>query len=92
MDACVAAFRGRLRFALDRFEILNEPTGTYSIFDRYTELPVTVQGRILIGLCRHEVPLALLRAMEDDDAGCRRSPRWAAVDRTNINETTCKRE
>lgn len=69
MDACVAAFRGRLRFALNRFEILNEPTGTYSIFDRYTELPVTVQGRILIGLCRHEVPLALLRAMEDDDSG-----------------------
>ncbi|RWF51247.1 MAG: hypothetical protein EOS46_00925 [Mesorhizobium sp.] len=52
-----------------RFEILNEPTGTYSIFDRSTELPVTVGGRPFIGLYRHEVPLALLAAMEPDDSG-----------------------
>ncbi|TPM30887.1 hypothetical protein [Mesorhizobium sp. B2-3-4] len=54
---------------MDRFEILNEPTGTYSIFDRFTELPVTVGGRTLIGLYRHEVPLALLAAMEHGDSG-----------------------
>ncbi|MEI9412363.1 hypothetical protein [Mesorhizobium salmacidum] len=54
---------------LERFEILYEPTGTFSIFDRYTELPVAVEGRALIGLCRHEVPLALLAAMEPDDSG-----------------------
>lgn len=51
---------------MDHFEILNEPTGTYSIFDRSTELPATVGGRTLIGLSRHEVPLALLAAMEAD--------------------------
>ncbi|KRB23260.1 MULTISPECIES: hypothetical protein [Mesorhizobium] len=49
---------------MDRFEILNEPTGTYSIFDRFTELPATVGGRTFIGLYRHEVPLALLAAMD----------------------------
>ncbi|MBZ9672780.1 hypothetical protein [Mesorhizobium sp. ES1-3] len=54
---------------MERFEILYEPTGAYSIFDRYTELPVTVEGRSLIGLHRHEVPLALLASMEPDDSG-----------------------
>ncbi|WP_149903287.1 hypothetical protein [Mesorhizobium sp. SARCC-RB16n] len=54
---------------MDRFEILYEPTGTYSIFDRYTELPVTVEGRTLIGLHRHEVPLALLAAAMEPDSG-----------------------
>ncbi|MBZ9996146.1 hypothetical protein [Mesorhizobium sp. BH1-1-4] len=54
---------------MDRFEILHEPTGTYSIFERSTELPVTVEGRTFIGLYRHEVPLALLAAMEPDDSG-----------------------
>jgi len=49
---------------LDRFEILNEPTGTYSIFDRFTELPATAGGKTFIGLYRHEVPLALLAVME----------------------------
>ncbi|MGX7873998.1 hypothetical protein ACVDG5_015675 [Mesorhizobium sp. ORM6] len=54
---------------MDRFEILNEPTGTYSIFDRSTELPVTEEGRIFIGLNRHEVPLALLAAIETVRSG-----------------------
>ncbi|UVK51383.1 hypothetical protein DBIPINDM_004647 [Mesorhizobium sp. AR02] len=49
---------------MDRFEILNGPTGTYSIFD--TELPAMVGGRTFIGLYRHEVPLALLAVMEAD--------------------------
>ncbi|UVK46498.1 hypothetical protein BPNPMPFG_002156 [Mesorhizobium sp. AR07] len=48
---------------MDRFEILKEPTGTYSIFDTSTELPVTTEGKTLIGLYRHEVPLALLAAL-----------------------------
>jgi len=48
---------------LDDFEILNEPTGTFSIFDRSTELPVTVDGKTFTGLKRHEVPLALLAAI-----------------------------
>jgi len=49
---------------LHRFEILKEPTGTYSIFDTSTELPVTIEGRTFIGLCRHEVPLVLLAAIK----------------------------
>jgi hypothetical protein len=49
---------------LDRFEILKEPTGTYSIFDTSTELPVMIEDRTFIGLYRHEVPLALLAAIE----------------------------
>jgi hypothetical protein len=49
---------------LDRFEILNEPTGTYSMFDKSTELPATVGSRTFIGLYRHEVQLALLAIME----------------------------
>ncbi len=52
------------RFALHSFEILLEPTGTYSIFDTSTELPTIVQDKILIGLSRHEVPLALIAVME----------------------------
>jgi hypothetical protein len=48
---------------MDRFEILEEPTGTFSIFDTLTELPVTVEGGACIGLYRHEVPLALLAAI-----------------------------
>lgn len=48
---------------MERFEILEEPTGTFSIFDTLTELPVTVQGGACIGLYRHEVPLALLAAI-----------------------------
>ena len=55
---------GTERLASDRFEILNEPTGTYSIFDSSAELPVTGQHKTLIGLSRHEVPLALLAVME----------------------------
>ena len=54
-------FLGEMRFALDRSETLNEPTGTYSIFDTSTELPATVQD---IGLSRHEVPLTQLLVME----------------------------
>lgn len=49
---------------MHRFEILKEPTGTYSIFDASTELPVTIEDKTFIGLCRHEVPLALLAAIE----------------------------
>ncbi|BCG71781.1 hypothetical protein MesoLj113a_29390 [Mesorhizobium sp. 113-1-2] len=49
---------------MNRFEISNEPTGTYSIFDTSTELPVAAQDKTLIGLSRHEVPLALLAVME----------------------------
>ncbi|MER9296614.1 hypothetical protein NKI38_08960 [Mesorhizobium sp. M0621] len=30
---------------MERFEILEEPTGTFSIFDTFTELPVTVESR-----------------------------------------------
>jgi hypothetical protein len=56
---------------LDRFEILNEPTGTYSIFDRFTELPATVGGKTFIGLYRHEVPLALLAVMDAFRPGAR---------------------
>lgn len=52
-----------MRLQLDRFEILNEPTGTYSIFDKSTELPATADGTTCIGLQRHEVPLALLAIM-----------------------------
>jgi hypothetical protein len=48
---------------LDRFEILNEPTGMYYIFDKSTELPATADGTTCIGLQRHEVPLALLAIM-----------------------------
>jgi hypothetical protein len=48
---------------MDRFEILEEPTGTFSIFDTLTELPVTVEGGACIGLYPHEVPLALLAAI-----------------------------
>ncbi|WP_027062676.1 hypothetical protein [Mesorhizobium loti] len=49
---------------MDRFEILNEPPGMYSIFD--TELPAMAGGGPLIGLHRHEVPLARFAAMEAD--------------------------
>jgi hypothetical protein len=56
--------RGNTRFALDRFEILNEPSGTYSIFD--TELSAMVAGRTFIGRYRYQAPLALLAAMEAD--------------------------
>lgn len=49
---------------MERFEILEEPTGTFSIFDTFTELPATVEGGACIGLYRHEVPLALLAAIE----------------------------
>jgi hypothetical protein len=48
---------------MDRFEILEEPIGTFSIFDTLTELPVMVEGGACIGLYRHEVPLALLAAI-----------------------------
>ncbi|TIT64836.1 MAG: hypothetical protein E5W90_20835 [Mesorhizobium sp.] len=76
-----------------RFEILNEPTGTYSIFDRSTELPVTVGGRAFIGLYRHEVPLALLAAMEPDDSGMPSlSPLSGCRSCRMIDKTTCKRE
>lgn len=47
---------------MDRFEILNEPSGTYSIFD--TELPAMLGGRTFIGGYRYQVPLVLLAAME----------------------------
>lgn len=57
-------FPGEERFALDCFEILNEPTGTNSIFDISTELPAAVESRAFIGLHRHEVPLALAAIME----------------------------
>ena len=56
-------YRGQ-GLGMDRFEILKEPTGTYSIFDTSTELPVTIEDKTFIGLCRHEVPLALLAAIE----------------------------
>ncbi|QPC91723.1 hypothetical protein [Mesorhizobium sp. INR15] len=45
---------------MDRFEILEEPTGKFSIFDTLTGLPVTVEGQTFIGMYRHQVPLALL--------------------------------
>ncbi|QKD02506.1 hypothetical protein EB235_14175 [Mesorhizobium loti R88b] len=47
---------------MDRFEILNEPPGIYSIFD--TEMPAMAGGGTLIGLYRHEVPLARFAATE----------------------------
>jgi len=54
---------------LHRFEILKEPTGACSIFDASTELPVTIEDKTFIGLCRHEVPLALLAAIEINQIG-----------------------
>lgn len=52
-----------------RFEILEEPTGTFSIFDTITELPVMVEGDACIGLYRHKVPPALPAAIETVQSG-----------------------
>ncbi|WP_027160892.1 hypothetical protein [Mesorhizobium sp. WSM1293] len=54
---------------MGRFEIVEEPTGTFSIFDTVTELPATAKGGVCIGLYRHEVPLALLAAVETVQPG-----------------------
>ena len=64
----VATFVQR-RFRVGRFEIVEEPTGTFSIFDTVTELPATAKGGVCIGLYRHEVPLALLAAVETVQPG-----------------------
>ncbi|MBZ9799377.1 hypothetical protein [Mesorhizobium sp. ES1-4] len=78
---------------MDRFEILNEPTGTYSIFDRDTDLPVMVEGRAFIGLRRHEVPLALLAAIEPDHSGMSLAGvNHPNVGHPNISDATCNRE
>jgi hypothetical protein len=63
-SALVATFVQGEICGMERFEILEEPTGTFSIFDTFTELPATVEGGACIGLYRHEVPLALLAAIE----------------------------
>ena len=63
VSALVATFVQGGDLGMERFEILEEPTGTFSIFDTFTELPATVEGGACIGLYRHEVPLALLAAI-----------------------------
>ena len=63
-SALIAAFVQGKIWGMERFEILDEPTGTFSIFDTFTELRATVEGGACIGLYRHEVPLALLAAIE----------------------------
>ncbi|WP_170136674.1 hypothetical protein [Mesorhizobium loti] len=68
-SAFVAAFVQGEVLGMERFEILEEPTGTFSIFDTFTELPATVEGGACIGLYRHEVPLALLAAIETVQPG-----------------------
>ncbi|MER8410297.1 MULTISPECIES: hypothetical protein [unclassified Mesorhizobium] len=54
---------------MGRFEIVEEPTGTFSTFDTITELPAAVEGGACIGLYRHKVPLALLAAVETVQPG-----------------------
>lgn len=34
----------------ERLELLQEPTGTWAVFDEDSGLPVVVDGRLLIGL------------------------------------------
>jgi hypothetical protein len=63
-SALIATFVQGEILGMERFEILEEPIGTFSIFDTFTELPATVEGGVCIGLYRHEVPLALLAAIE----------------------------
>lgn len=48
--------------AVDRFEAVEEPTGTFAIFDTLTGVPVTVGETTFIGLECHEVEAALAMA------------------------------
>jgi hypothetical protein len=52
-----------------RLEILEEPTGTFSIFDAITGLPAMVEEGACTGLYRHEVPQELLAAVETVQPG-----------------------
>lgn len=47
---------------VDRFEVVEEPTGTFAIFDTLKGMPATVGETILIGLEYHEVEAALAMA------------------------------
>ena len=80
---------------MDRFEILTEPSGAYSIFD--TELPAMAGGRTFIGLYRQEVPLVLLSAMEADGKPWAlppvSSPSNCQTNNTDpTHQTACKRK
>ncbi|TIN67179.1 MAG: hypothetical protein E5Y30_28820 [Mesorhizobium sp.] len=54
---------------MGRFENLEEPTGTFPIFDAITELPARVEGGVCTGLYRQEVPQELLAAVETVQPG-----------------------
>lgn len=47
---------------MDRLEIIEEPTGTFAIFDTLNGVPATIGETILIGLGCHEVEAALAMA------------------------------
>ena len=38
----------------DRFELIEEPTGTWAVFDNTTGVPASIQCRVLIGLSKEE--------------------------------------
>lgn len=38
----------------DRFELIEEPTGTWAVFDNTTGVPASFQCRVLIGLSKED--------------------------------------
>lgn len=38
----------------ERFELVEEPTGTWAVFDTIVGVPASVEGRVLIGLSKEE--------------------------------------
>jgi len=52
-----------------RFVAVQEPTGSWAVFDTANEEPAEFAGRVLIGLTLHEA--WWLTAAANDEAGCR---------------------
>ncbi|MDX8480510.1 hypothetical protein RFN28_18880 [Mesorhizobium sp. VK24D] len=53
-----------------RFVAVQDPTGSWTVFDTANEEPAELAGRVLIGLTPHEA-LWLTAAANDEEAGCR---------------------
>ncbi|WP_131802832.1 hypothetical protein [Mesorhizobium sp. ORS 3428] len=51
-----------------RFVAVQEPTGSWTVFDTASEEPAELAGRVLIGLTLHEAHR--LTAVVNDEAGC----------------------
>lgn len=52
----------------DRFELIEEPTGTWAVFDNTTGVPASFQCRVLIGLSKEDAEACIACLLIDAGA------------------------